>query len=243
MAPHPTVHQSKRGFTLLELLLATVVASLVLLAIQTVFFGALRLRNTTSDKIEQDLELERAIGIMERDFAGLMLPGNTIGGELQSIPSTSMDEDQVGGDRVTPDLYTTTGKVDLRTPFSEVQKVAYYLLPAEDGGEGKVLVRAITRNLLPIDIGEVEKQALLEGVEEMFIEFYDGTQWLDTWDTTITDTLPRAIRYQITLVGRSDDAIKPTPIENIIPVLPMTQTSLTEATSSNSMSGLPGGGR
>jgi prepilin-type N-terminal cleavage/methylation domain-containing protein len=35
--------QSRRGFTLLELLLATAVGAVVLLAIQTVFFTALRL--------------------------------------------------------------------------------------------------------------------------------------------------------------------------------------------------------
>lgn len=228
----------------MELLLATVVASVILLAIQTVFFGALRLRNTTSDKIESELEMERALGILERDLAGLMLPGNTLGGELQSIPtSLSMEEETVGGDRVTPDLYTTTGKVDLRTPFSEVQKVAYYLIPSDDGSGSKVLVRAVTRNLLPVDVGEVEQQALLEGVEDVLLEFYDGTQWLETWDSTITDTLPRAIRYQIVLAARENETTAPAPMENIVPVLAMTQTGLTEATSSNSESGLPGGAR
>lgn len=229
----------------MELLLATVVASVILLAIQTVFFGALRLRNTTTEKLEHDLEVERALGILERDLAGLMLPGNTIGGELQSIPSTTMEEDTVAGERMTPDLYTTTGRVDLRTPFSEVQKVAYYLVPPEDESPGKILVRAVTRNLLPVDVGEVEQQAILEGVEELLLEFYDGTQWLETWDSTMTDTLPRAIRYQIKFALRENETLseEKTPMENIIPVLATTQTSQTEATSSNSTSGLPGGSR
>ena len=63
-----------RGFTLLELLLATAVAAVVLLAINTVFFGALRLHNTTHEKIDTDLVLQRALGIVRRDLAGLMLP-------------------------------------------------------------------------------------------------------------------------------------------------------------------------
>ena len=39
--------RSTRGFTLLELLIATAVSAIVLLAINTTFFGALRLHNTT----------------------------------------------------------------------------------------------------------------------------------------------------------------------------------------------------
>ncbi|MEN9401881.1 MAG: hypothetical protein RL091_584, partial [Verrucomicrobiota bacterium] len=71
---------SPRGFTLLELLVATSVAAIVLLVINATFFGALRLHNTTHDRIEQDLVLQRALGLIQRDVAGLMQPGGIISG-------------------------------------------------------------------------------------------------------------------------------------------------------------------
>jgi len=51
--------RSTRGFTLLELLIATAVSAIVLLAINTTFFGALRLHNTTHEKIDSDLTQQR----------------------------------------------------------------------------------------------------------------------------------------------------------------------------------------
>ena len=54
--------RSTRGFTLLELLIATAVSAIVLLAINTTFFGALRLHNTTHENIDSDLTQQRACG-------------------------------------------------------------------------------------------------------------------------------------------------------------------------------------
>ena len=65
----------QRGFTLLELLIATAVGAVVLIVIQTTFFGALRLHNTTHARIDSDLLLQRALGLVRKDFAGIMLPG------------------------------------------------------------------------------------------------------------------------------------------------------------------------
>ena len=60
------VHQSRRsaqrGFTLLELLIATAVGAVVLLVVQTTYFGALRLHNTTHARLEEDLVIQRALG-------------------------------------------------------------------------------------------------------------------------------------------------------------------------------------
>src|SRR5882757_5797024 len=64
------------GFTLLELLVATAVSAIVLLVINATFFTALRLHNTTHESIDRDLEVQRAIGIVRKDLAGIVLPGN-----------------------------------------------------------------------------------------------------------------------------------------------------------------------
>ena len=56
----PSTFRSLRGFTLLEILIATVVGAIVLLVINATFFGALRLSNTTHDRIASDLEVQRA---------------------------------------------------------------------------------------------------------------------------------------------------------------------------------------
>ena len=69
----------RNGFTLLELIIATAVGAVVLVVIQTTFFGALRLHNTTHARIAEDQALQRAVGFIRRDLAGVVLPGGTNG--------------------------------------------------------------------------------------------------------------------------------------------------------------------
>lgn len=231
-----------RGFTLLELLLATAVAAVVLLAINTVFFGALRLHNTTHEKIDTDLVLQRALGIVRRDLAGLMLPtggeGVVLAGGLQTTEFSSSPNDPEG-ERVTPDFFTSSARIDGWTPFAEVQKVAYYLT-SNTGTNGKNLVRAVTRNLLPVqETGPDEQQVLLSGVASVEVEFYDGYAWVSEWDSTVTSTLPSAIKFRLTMLQPGHAVETGGPTELVVPIFVTTTTSQTEAALAASGGDLP----
>lgn len=229
---HPL--RSRRGFTLIEILLATAVAAIVLIAIQSVFFGALKLRNTTTERIETDLVLQRALGIMRKDISGIVVPGTGLAGELQSVPASALSQDTINGERISPDFYTTSGKIDGWTPFSEMQLVAYYLRNETTSNGSKSLVRVITRNLLPVQSATQEEQILIGGIAEASIEFYDGTSWTDTWDSTSTSTLPTAIRFNLTLAGQQgQNQINNAPVELLVPVLVSTKASQTSTSTSS----------
>jgi len=220
--------QLQRGFTLVELLVATAVSAIVLLVINGTFFGALRLHNTTHQQIDQDLVLQRTLGIVRRDLSGLLLPGGVLSGQLQTTLSSTVTQD-FPGNRVSPDFYTTTGSIDGWNPFSEVQIVAYSLVPATDGSDTKSLVRVVTRNLLPVQTATSEQQVLLPGIVDASVEFFDGSSWTDSWDSTTSSTLPTAIKFQLALapVDRSQPA--PAPIELVVPISVVTKTSLTQS--------------
>lgn len=231
---------STRGFTLLELLLATAIASIVLIAINTTFFSALRLHNTTHAKIDQDLAVQRALGIVRRDLAGIMLPTNNpnnnlvLAGPLQNSDMRASQNDPQG-ERVSPDFYTNSGKIDGWNPFSEVQMISYFISPANDGTNGKNLVRAITRNILSTDDqGPEEQQVILSRVASAEVLFYDGFDWISDWDSVTTSTLPTAIKFRVSLARPgSENAVVPEPagpIEIIVPVLVTTTTSAQAAT-------------
>lgn len=230
----------QRAFTLLELLVATSVAAIVLLVINATFFGALRLNNTTHDRIDHDLEVQRAIGVVRRDLAGIMLPSSSsssssvLAGPLSTESSTSTSLDVSGGERITPDIYTSSGRVDGWTPFGDVQMVSYFLTSATDGSRAKSLVRVVTRNLLPVQDATTEEQTLLAGVNTAAIDYFDGTDWTDTWDSSSTSTLPSAIRFSLTLEPRDSATPNRTPgapIEIVVPIFVMTTTSANSTTS------------
>jgi len=223
------------GFTLMELLIATVVGAFVLLVINGTYFGALRLNNHTQDRAEDDLVLQRALELVRHDLAGVMLPAaatatppvGTFSGQFQDTPTNSPTQ-EFTATRVSPDLYTTTGEVNGWNQFSEVQVVAYFLASANDGSNTKSLVRAVTRNLLPVSTPTTDEQILLTGISTAEFDYYDGTQWDTTWDTTATATLPVAIRFSLSLA--QGNATQPAPpIEVVVPVLAATKTTQQQA--------------
>jgi type II secretion system protein J len=224
----PAAGHAVRGFTLLELLIATAVGAVVLLVIQTTYFGALRLHNSTHEKIEEDLVVERALGIIRRDLAGIMLPGGTLSGELQTTDFSSSLTGSYG-DRISPDLYTNSGKVDGWNPFSEVQMVAYYLSPARGAERGRDLIRVVTRNLLPVQDFVPAEQTILSGVESAAMAFFDGTTWTGNWDSTETSTLPAALKLSLVMATREAGQSGRDPIDLVVPVLVTTTTSQTQA--------------
>jgi type II secretion system protein J len=234
-----TATNRERAFTLIEVLLAVSVFAIVLGAINSVFFGALRLRNKTVAAFETALPLQQTLRIVQRDLEGIMAPGGRFGGSFTTTIEGMENTTAFAGQRVTPDIYTAVGPVNELARWADVHKVAYFLaMPTNnvtDAG-GKDLVRLVTRNLLPVNYEEPEGQWLMGGVREVRLHFYDGLTWTETWDNSTTTNLPLAIKVQITLAeDRAGSARTPAPIEMVVPVLVQVSTNSTESA--------PGGGQ
>ena len=234
----PAIRREARGFTLIEVLLAVAVFAIVLAAINTVYFGALRLRNKTHDAFEIALPLQQAVGIIKRDLGGIMLPGGTMTGQFQTTPTNNSDANiDFIGLRVSPDIFTCTGIIDDTSPWTELQKVTYFLADPTNNATGRDLIRAISRNPLPLNTvaDEPEQQWLMGGVERMALQFYDGRTWIETWDSSLTTNLPVAIKVQIALAGQNSQRSLLSPIEFIVPVMVQPRTNTTAAATGGSL--------
>jgi hypothetical protein len=218
---------------LLELLLSTAIGAVVLLVITSTFFAALRLHTTTHEKIDDDLVIQRALGIVRKDLAGIMIPPSPqattarLSGQLTTDIASTNDLDGTS-ERISPDIFTNSGRIDGWSPFADVQMVSYYLSPAADGGPAKDLVRVVKRNLLPVIESTTENQTLLTGVNAAGVSYFDGEYWLDIWDSATTSTLPSAVKFSLVLEPRDRFASQAdsAPIELIVPVLVKTSATL-----------------
>lgn len=229
MTFRPAIRCRPRGFTLIEVLLAVAVFAIVLAAINTVFFGALRLRNKTHDAFEIALPLQQTVGIIKRDLGGIMLPGGTMAGQFQTTPTNNSGGNiDFIGLRVSPDIFTCTGIIDDTSPWAEVQKVTYFLADPTNNATGRDLIRSISRNPIPLNTtDEPEQQWLMGGIERMAMQFYDGRAWAETWDSSLTTNLPMAIKVQIALTGQNNRSSLLAPIEFIVPVMVQPRTNTT----------------
>lgn len=225
------------AFTLLEILIAVVAFAIVLAAINGVFYSGLKLRNRSAASLEKSLPLTQALTVLKRDLANLAPPGGVISGEFQTSPTSGSGTQQpkfgslagatgsLSGQagQIGPDFHTFTGLLDNDTPWPSVQKVAYLLVDSTNRNAlGKDLVRAVTRNVLPVGGAEEEpvEQLLLTDVADLQFLYHDGTDWQESWDSTASDTmkLPRAIKVQLQLAAE-DRASQPPVIELVVPVV------------------------
>src|SRR5512136_184369 len=72
-----------RGFTLIEMLLAVAICAIVLLAVNGVFATAVRLRDRTSEAVEEARPVNRALDTLYRDLKATVGPGGFLAGDFK----------------------------------------------------------------------------------------------------------------------------------------------------------------
>jgi type II secretion system protein J len=214
------------AFTLIEMILAIGVAAIVLIAINTVLFAALRLRDATSDAVDAATPLDQVATFLRRDLQCVVTPTNgtskVLSGDFRvgTITSAGVSEP------VAIEMFTATGALSDNAPWADIQRVTYELKPPADRSvAGQDLVRSVVRNLLSTSMPYVEDQLMLSGVANIKFSCFDGTQWQDTWDTTgitsVNTNLPLAVRVDIQMSGNNNAQ----PVEVLVPIDSVSRTN------------------
>lgn len=213
----------RHAFTLVEVLIATVIFSVILAAMNVTFYSAMHLEANTSAVVDSMIPLNHAVSIIKGDIKGVLMTGGIMAGAVTGLMPGSGDS-QSGQLQI----YTTTGRLDARQPWGDVQKVSYYLGDptnssslslSSSADSGKCLFRAVTRNLLAPANPDLQEQLVLNGVSLLEFSFYDGVDWLKAWDSTMQPLpMPKAIRVRIEFA--SEDTSKPVrlPLEMVVPL-------------------------
>jgi type II secretion system protein J len=209
------------AFTLIEMVLAIGVASIVLIAVNAVLFASLRLRDTTTDMVDAATPVDQAVTFLRRDLQCVVTPTNgtskVLSGDFRVGNVTSLGVSEP----VAIEMFTATGALSVNAPWGDIQRVTYELKqPTDRNATGKDLVRSVVRNLLTMTTPEVQDQLMLSGVENIKFTCFDGAQWQDTWDTTgmtsVNTNLPLAVRVDIQMTGNSGASAQP--IEIVVPI-------------------------
>ena len=205
------------GFTLLELLVATMMFAIVVGALYSVSHGALNMREKAYNTFQKELPIRYAASVIRRDLESAVVPSGILAGPALG------EKSQDGGNRLDSlEVYSSSGVVDDDYPWGDIQKVKYSLVDPADVAEdaGKDLVRTVSRNLLYEDEQDADEQHLLGGAESLEFAYYDGEVWRDAWDSTVEENaLPLAVRVLIKFGDMGpDEAPKPT-MEMVVPIV------------------------
>jgi len=179
---------NKQGFTLLEVLIAISIFSVVSLAGFTIFDTVLRGDESSKIRTQRQNDLQRAFLLIERDFTQIAKRTMRINGEApqESFLQTA-DDSFLSNDQALAFVRHGWTNPGLLLPRSEMQSVAYR--------QKDNTLERLHFNFVDAVVGQEPRiRALLTDVESLAFEFYDGKKWQKEWSGK---KLPLAIAIEL----------------------------------------------
>jgi len=177
-----------KGFTLLEVLIAIAIFSLISLSSFSIFDTVLSGDEIAKQRSERHNELQRAFLIIERDITQIARRSVRLNGEapLESFLQTSGDS-FVSDEQALAFVRHGWTNPGLLLPRSDMQTVAYRIVDET--------LERLHFNFVDVVVGEEPKvRLLMSDVSELAFEYYDGKKWQKIWSENF---LPLAIAIEV----------------------------------------------
>ncbi|MGV3530810.1 MAG: PulJ/GspJ family protein, partial [Chthoniobacteraceae bacterium] len=152
------------GFTLLEVVLASTAAALILIAVYSVFFRAVKMRDDATERAREARLRARAVDIIRGDLRSGFISGSFIASTLEGGTANSRSNFP-GSLRMT----MTAAPKSVEELVGDVQEVEYYIVTDPDAvsRNAGVLVRAVDRDLMEPIRPDIVPERVLGNVASM----------------------------------------------------------------------------
>ena len=176
-----------QGFTLLEVLIAIAIFSIISLSSFTIFDSVLTGDVTAKQRSERQNELQRAFILIERDITQIARRTMRVDGEAPLEKLLQNSDDNFTQEQAIAFVRHGWINPSLLLPRSDMQAVAYRL--------HEETLQRLHFNFVDAAGEERPKiRSLISGITALTVEYFDGKKWLETW---AVNTLPLAIAIEI----------------------------------------------
>jgi type II secretion system protein J len=195
----------KYGFTLVEVLLAM---AIIVIVVSTVY-GSYSVISKSVERYKTKIALlqqgQKVLGLMARQIRCSYVP--TADGSLSPEKRTSGRETATNEDAIDyfsggcDEFGNATLHLVTTNAFSSKQKAADGLFEVDYKVDGKTGVLLLNQRPFVGTPGNIEKnnwRTIAENVASIKFEFFEGHQWLGTWNFKEKKQLPAAVRINIT---------------------------------------------
>ncbi len=177
----------RRGFTLLELLLAMTMSATIAGTLAASLYVAYRARNSANRAVESSRVLRATGDLVRRDLNNSLPPNGILAGSFLGY-ADSMNFFCSGAERKA----LTQG---------DIKQVEYAIAADPTDPARNDLVRRVTTNLLAPVQEQPPDELVCRDVREFALTYYDGTTWNDTWDSTEhNNLLPLVVQMKLVFV-------------------------------------------
>lgn len=181
------------GFTLIEMLVALAIASMVLLCISAVVLSLSRHNTTVIERGRDQQALREVVATLQQELTALVYdppPG---------IGHFSLENRDLYG-RPTSSLEFSSITIPVNQKTSDQVMVRYQVI--ETAGT-QVLIRARKEACSTVDLATAKSYQILSNLDGFLVECFDGSSWVRTWDAALQPKPPQQIRITITVKRNS----------------------------------------
>ena len=183
------------AFTLLEMLVATALVAILAGSLYASLAIAFKARRSAMEAVEPVRKAEIALALLAEDLRCAVVPKGVLAGPFQGQDGT----DDRGHKSDSLEFYCAASSPEQAEGIGDIKKVDLACELADDL-RTHVLVRYVTTNLLAPRTVEPTREVLCRGVFALNLRYFDGSEWLDNWDSTVeNNALPCAIEVTLQL--------------------------------------------
>lgn len=183
------INKWNKGFTLIEILIAISILSIILAAVYSTFFLAYKAINDVDEAMIKMQEVRTALDILRREINSSVYESENKKTFLKII-----DRDFKG--KPANEISFTT----FSFLMPGITEVSYYV---DEKDSKLVLFKGIKQAL---NEGKGETAEIIEGIEGFSVEAKYNDNWVKTWNTDINGSLPEELRVSLS-VGIKGESI------------------------------------
>jgi type II secretion system protein J len=192
--------RSHPGFTLIELILAMGMISMLAVSLYATLRVAFKARDSATSGIAPMRSANVALDLLGQDIESALPPTGLLAGAFlgQHLGDVQISQDSI-------EFYCVGSSDSVDPPRSAgFRKIDIGLIASPDG-RNYLLVRRITSNLLSPQEVQPEEEILCRNVRSFALRYYDGSTWTEDWDSTqLGDILPVAVQVDLQIQTSPD---------------------------------------
>ena len=176
-------HHSKKatpGFTLVEVMIALFILSIIFSILYSSFFPTRKVINDLEERREDWKVLESGLHILSNDIRTISLPASN------DISLFKGNDKYTRQPIITFSAYTSFQSDGIR----RLRKVAYNIEEDLDKSGTFILRRLLYKGSEEI----IEDEVLIDGLEEIEFSYFDGKDWKEKWDAKDSNNLPKGVK-------------------------------------------------
>lgn len=187
----------EKGFTLLELLVAMALLSVIVVCIYGGLIPLVNAKDRIDEKVKTNFILSRFSDFFTSEVRSIYFKSSNI---YTKVSGVNQDKDGKTMSKVT--FTTNKFTVPGSQKKGDLSLVSYYSVKNKDNSIS--LYKSISNPFLG-ENSYVYKDVVLRDIKGFKVMFYDGLDWLRVWDSSIMGKTPTAIKLIVFMEGGDQD--------------------------------------